>query len=171
MPFSGNDLEGVCQSPLDQTIWIVEERRRELVQLDSLGTELSRKFINVENNEENSGLEGAAIEPVSGARYIANEKNPAQLIRLDAQNQIDQTWNISFIDDCSGLAFEPSGDFLWIVSDESKSVVKCDSHGSKIASYSIDMDKAKGIAVSVSDSIIYIVSDSQEKLYKFKIPN
>lgn len=167
--FQGEDLEGVSQSPLDFSLWVTEERSRELVQLDTLGTEIERSLVNVENREENSGLEGAAIDPQSGARFIANEKKPALIARLNSRNQIQESWDIHITEDCSGLAFEPSGEFIWFVSDESKKVVKLNRQGNRISTYKINVDKAEGIAVSTADSLIYIVSDSEQKLYLFRM--
>lgn len=169
LSYQGSDLEGVSQSPLDFSLWVAEERSREIVHLDSTGKELNRYFIPVEQRRDNCGLEGIAVHPVSGRIFLLNEKDPAVLLELSANYSIAQSTEINFVADCSGLAFESSGSFLWIVSDESKTIVKCDSTGLKLKSFKIDVDKAEGIAVSVADSIIYIVSDSAQKLYLFKM--
>ena len=169
LSYQGEDLEGISQSLLDFSLWVAEERSREIVHLDSTGKELSRHFIPVDQGNVNSGLEGIAIHPGTGQNYVLNEKDPAVFLKLSANQSIDHSTTIDFVTDCSGLAFEPQGPFCWLVSDESKTVVKCDSTGTKLVSYKINVDKAEGIAVSVADSIIYIVSDSEQKLYLFQM--
>ncbi len=169
LPYVGPDLEGVAQSPVDGTIWVAEERTREIVQLDSAGKELSRYFIPVDQGNENSGLEGIAVHPVTGHNFLLNEKDPAVFLELTTSQSIARSTKIDWLADCSGLAFESQGSFCWMVSDESKAVVKCDSTGAKIESFKIDVDKAEGIAVSAADSVIYIVSDSEQKLYLFQM--
>jgi len=169
LSYQGEDLEGVSQSPLDFSIWVAEERRREIIQLDSSGKELGRHLIPVYQGSDNSGLEGIAVNPVTGRNYLLNEKDPAAFLELTASQSIANSTTIDFVADCSGLAFEPQGSFCWIVSDESKTIVKCDSTSAKIKSFKIPVDKAEGIAVSTADSIIYIVSDSEQKLYLFQM--
>lgn len=170
LSFRGEDLEGITQSPIDNTLWVVEERLRALVQIDTNGKELSRSEISVEINQDNCGLEGVVIHPQSGLCYIVNEKQPQLLLRLNAQNQIEKQFALEFSEDCSGITFEENGNYIWLLSDESRLVMKYDLNGNKNAIYSIDIDKAEGIAVNAVDSLIYIVSDSQQELYQFKMP-
>ncbi len=169
LSYLGEDLEGVSQSALDGTLWIAEERKREIVQLDTLGSELARHKIAVQNNDENSGLEGIAANPANDHFYVLNEKNPALFMDVSADASILYSKTIAYINDCSGIAAEPEGAFLWMVSDESRKIIKCDLLGNQLESFQIDVDKAEGITVSLADSLIYIVSDSEQKLYVYKM--
>ncbi len=169
LPYLGDDLEGVSQSASDGTLWIAEERKREIVQLDTLGNALARYKVAVENNDENSGLEGIAANPENDHLFVLNEKNPALFMDISANASVLYSKAIRYVNDCSGIAAEPEGAFLWMVSDESRKIIKCDLLGNQLESFQIDVDKAEGIAVSTTDSIIYIVSDSEQKLYLFKM--
>lgn len=169
LPYIGQDLEGVSQSPLDGTLWVAEERKRELVQMDSLGNEISRHKISVETNDINSGLEGLAANPRYRRFFVLNEKNPALFMDVSANASVQYSKKIQYVNDCSGIYAEPSGAFLWMVSDESRMIVKCDSLGNKLGTFRIDVDKAEGIAVSTADNLIYIVSDSRQKLYVYQM--
>lgn len=168
--YEGQDLEGVCQSKTDLTIWVAEERKREIVQLDSTGQELARFKVAVENRSENSGLEGLALHPLFNTTFVLNEKNPALFVHLADRGIIQSSRPVKYVKDCSGLSIEAAGRFFWLVSDESCRIVKCDSTGAQLSSYPIDVDKAEGIAVSTTDSLIYVVSDSEQKLHIFKMP-
>ena len=169
LSYSGEDLEGITQSPLDGTLWIVEERKREIVQLDTQGNEIARHKVPVENRDDNSGLEGIAANPGSDHLFVLNEKMPALFMKVSSGGAVLYSKTIHYVNDCSGIAAEEGGMFLWMVSDESRTIVKCDTSGEKIKSFRIGVDKAEGIAVSTADSIIYIVSDSKEKLYLYKM--
>ncbi len=172
LSYVGEDLEGVSQSRTDLTLWVAEERKRQLVQLDTTGRELNRFKIKVENSDtnDNSGLEGVALHPLTNRPFVLNEKNPALFVTLHSNGTIEQTRVVTEVKDCSGLAIERGGRFFWLISDESRSVVKYDSLGSVAAVYPTGVDKGEGIAVSTADSLIYVVSDSEQKLYIFKMP-
>ncbi len=170
LSYQGQDLEGISQSQTDLTLWVAEERKREVVRLDSTGRELNRFKVAVENRSENSGLEGLALHPFSNQMFVLNEKNPALFVRLAEKGTIQTSRLVTYVKDCSGLSIEGAGRFFWLVSDESRKIIKCDSTGAMLASYPIDIDKPEGIAVSTADSLIYVVSDSEQKLYIFKLP-
>jgi uncharacterized protein YjiK len=138
--------------------------------LDSTGKELNRFKVAVENRSENSGLEGLALHPLSNQMFVLNEKNPALFVHLAEKGTIQTSYPVRYVKDCSGLSIETTGRFFWLVSDESRKIVKCDSTGAMVESYPIDVDKAEGIAVSLADSLIYVVSDSEQKLHIFKMP-
>jgi len=167
--YVGDDLEGVCQHMQDETLWIAEEQRRELVHLDTLGNELDRKKIAVENRSPNSGLEGVTVNSNSGQLFALNEKNPRLFLTLNADFSIASAQPIDFTQDCSGLFYEQGTKQFWLVSDESRKIVRCDSLKRAVQFFRIGVDKAEGIAVSPEDSLIYIVSDSEQKLYWFRM--
>ncbi len=169
LSYRGQDLEGISQSPLDGSLWIVEERKREMVQLDTLGNELARHKVSVEVRDENSGLEGIVANPNNDHLFVLNEKMPALFMNVSSDATVRYSKTIHYVNDCSGIAAEANGAFLWMVSDESRTIVKCDTSGSEIESYRIGVDKAEGIAVSRADSLIYIVSDSKQKLYIYQM--
>jgi uncharacterized protein YjiK len=60
-------------------------------------------------------------------------------------------------------------DELWIVSDQEKKVYRCDLSGNVLMSFLINVDKAEGIAIDSENNLIYIVSDSADMLYIYRL--
>ncbi len=166
--YKGQDLEGVTLNPNNGNIFVVEERKRELVQLDSEGNEINRQHLDIEINDANKGLEGVAFNPKNNHIYVLNEQNPGLLIELDESGKIIKQTDLSFAIDYSGIFYEQTEDVLWIVSDKSKSITKCDLNGKKLNSYKIKESKAEGIVVDSNLKRIYVVLDGLDKLQVYK---
>ncbi len=167
LSYTGNDLEGVAVDPADSTIWVAEEYLSQIVQLDTLGNELNR--ITVTGASGNNGLEGITINSANNHFYLLKEQDHGVLIELDEAFNLLQYKRISFAFDYSGIFYESQNQHLWIVSDQSKKVYKCDLDATVLIEYPIDVQKAEGIAVDIENDLVYIVSDSYEKLYLFSI--
>ena len=165
--YDGNDVEGISVLS-NNIVFLVEERTKEVVEYD-LSSKISKKHkIIYSNNESNSGLEGVAINSLDNTIFIINEKNPGVLMRLRSDFSIIESYELDFASDYSGIFHDRELNILWILSDESKTINKCSLQGILIKSYAIDVIKAEGIAVTTNT--IYIVSDSNSTLYKFKKP-
>ncbi len=168
LKYKGQDLEGVTVNPNNGNIYVVEERKRELVQLDSEGNEINSRHLDIEQNDTNKGLEGVAFNPKNNHIYLLNEKNPGLLIELDESGKIIKQTDLDFAIDYSGIFYEQTEDVLWIVSDKSKSISKCDLNGKKLNSYKIKESKAEGIVVDPDLKMIYVVLDGLDKLQVYK---
>jgi len=167
LSYTGIDLEGIAVSSKDSTIWIVEEDSSQLVQLDTLGNELNR--VKVIGAGGNSGLEGITINSSNNHFFLLKEQDPGVLIELDESFNLLRYQRINFAFDFSGIFYESQNQHLWIVSDQSEVVYKCDLGGKVLIEYPIDVKKAEGIAVDITNDLVYIVSDSYEELYLFSI--
>ena len=168
--YKGNDLEGITVDPVSGDIYVVEERLREVVRLNSDGVELKRFHLDIEENAENSGLEGITFNPDNNHLYILNEKDPGLLIEVDDKGKIVNQTELDFASDYSGIFYERTEQVLWIVSDQSKTINKCELNGEKIVSYRISGAKAEGIVVDNVTKQIYIVLDGANKvqIYSYK---
>jgi len=165
--YNGNDVEGISMVSNNKML-LVEERTKEIVEYDLSSKTYNKHAIIYSNNESNSGLEGIAINLNDNTIFILNEKNPGLLMRLRSDFSIIETYNLDFASDYSGIFHDKDLNILWVLSDERKTVNKCSLKGVLIKSYSINVNKAEGIAVTNNN--IYIVSDSNSTLYKFNKP-
>ncbi|MBI9070795.1 MAG: SdiA-regulated domain-containing protein [Melioribacteraceae bacterium] len=166
--FDGYDYEAVTS--LDKnTIAVALEDLREIKYLTEAGKILFTHKTNI-TGEINKGFEGLAFNKKNHHTYIANEKNPCMLLELDDSLQIISQTVINFVSDISGLFYEEKNDILWLISDESRALVKCDLKGKLLKKYNIAIEKIEGIAVDSEKKLIYIVSDLDETLYIFKLP-
>ncbi|MCH8495000.1 MAG: SdiA-regulated domain-containing protein [Balneolales bacterium] len=172
--YSGEDMEGITYDATTNTLWILEERRREMVQLNMLGQVLRRVSVDIGQINENDGPEGIALNTLTGHFWVANEKNPRVILELNSDFEIIKNTPINFtgsfeVTDISGLFHEPTRDELWILSDESQRIVVTDSDLYPIRSYDLDILKPEGIAVDLPNRRVYIVSDEIDALYTFEL--
>jgi uncharacterized protein YjiK len=170
LSYTGSDLEGVCYVE-NQFLYVAEERLRKIIKLDLQGNQLGDKPISVGINDENQGLEGISYATFNKHFFILNEKNPGLLIETDENLNVLKSYQLSFANDYSGICVDNVNQQLWIVSDESASVTKCTMKGELIESYRIPVSNPEGIAFDPENGQVYIISDTEARLYLFKINN
>ncbi len=168
LAFVGSDLEGIWQDPLDGTLYVAEEGLRQVVHLDAEGSELGRVSVAGLGGDGNSGLEGLTFSPVTGRFHVVNEKGPALLLAVAANGTVLDSRTVTFVADLSGITWDATGSRLWVVSDESERVAAIDLAGAPLTEYSIPVDKAEGIAIDPVSGHIYVISDSESRLYEFR---
>lgn len=177
LSYRGNDMEGITMNPNDGTLWVAEERLRQIVQLDRQGEVLQRVDVPVEITNENDGLEGVAIDPVTEHFYIVNEKLPAEFIELDKQFEVvrrvridsNSKFHSNFrMDDLSGIFYESKKREFWIVSDESMKIIVTDFELNPLRSYELGRRKFEGIAVDIRVGRVYLVNDEENRLYVYE---
>ncbi len=163
----GIDLEGI--SVIDeQTLAVVAERGLEILIIDTAGTELNRLKVDIKG-EFNSGLEGISYDPENKIFFVLNEKNPCMLLTFNEDlNEISRD-TLSFIKDASGIHFDLKNNLLWILSDESQCVTKCDLAGNPIKKYKIKVAQPEGLTIDSDNKRMYIVSDVNSTLYVFNL--
>ena len=165
--YNGDDVEGISMVSNNKVL-LVEERTKEVVEYDLSKKNYKKHKVIYSNNDSNSGLEGIAFNLNDNTTFILNEKNPGLLMRLRTDFSIIESYSLDFASDYSGIFYDKELNILWILSEQSKTINKCSLKGVLIKSYAIDVIKAEGIAVT--NNTIYIVSDSNSTLYKFKKP-
>ena len=164
---TGIDLEGI--SVIDEnTICVVQEGRRELLFVDYTGKELNRVKIKFKG-EKNSGFEGISYDSKNKNYFIVNEKKPAVLITLDQNFDIINTRKINAVKDLSDVFYDEKRELLWLASDESNMVLKCKRDGTIIQKYKVSIKQIEGICIDKENKFLYLVSDPENKLYKFEL--
>lgn len=164
---SGADLEGV-EILANNYICVVTERDRGVL-LYTPELKLKKRVLLDVSKEENAGIEGIAYNPETGITYILNEKKPGLLIEINDKFNIVKRQKLNFAKDYSGLEIDTVNNHLWIISDESQLLVKCDLDGNPIDFYKVDIPQIEGIAIDFNKKLIYLVSDNTEMLYVFRL--
>lgn len=167
LDFKGDNLEGIASDPSDGTLWVVEEKRREILHLDGRGEVLARRQLDLEG-KESSGPEGICLDP-SGAIFVLNEKNPGLFVTLAADLSIASQRELDFAKDFSGLDCDGGSGRFWVVSDQSRMLFLWSPDTGVISAYPLPFDKAEGVAVDASTGQIYIVSESESRLYVYSV--
>jgi uncharacterized protein YjiK len=162
---TANDLEGITVSKNSDTIYVVEESDNLVTSFLTNGNKIASFNIDVSTNSSN-GLEGIAIDNNYNI-YIVNEKLPRYVITLRNNIEINR-YEITVINDLSDICYDSSLDCLWIISDESKKIIKISKDGILQSEWSIPFDKGEGI--TFVDDKMYIVNDKNAKMYIFNKP-
>lgn len=161
------DLEGVCLNFSGNFLFVVNEQIREIIKVSLSGTTESRKQI-LEGND-NIGLEGICTNPANGHFFVVKEKSPGMLIELSSGLNILNQKEITFADDFSGMTWDTNNNQLIIISHLSEKIFFYNIDYGVTKSFDINIVQAEGIAID-NNSIIYIVSDSDSKLYVYEFP-
>ncbi len=170
LDYTGNDLEGVAYNPYDNLVAVTEERKRQLVILDyTEGKERQRADIPTGGNTENKGLEGVSYNRNNRAYYLVNEDLPGELILWSPSAGIISTAQLNFAADYSGIFADAQNGFIYIVSDESRALFKCDYNAKVITEYPLPDTKFEGVAVDGNKNLVYLVNDKTGKYFIFKI--
>lgn len=168
--YAGKDLEGVTYNPDEDIVAVVEEADREVTLIDySSGNKIETYKINIPSNSPNSGLEGISYNTNNKLYYIVNEVNPDLLITWDPITGILGEETLSFAIDYSGIFADADHSLLWFVSDQAKSIYKCDYNARVLEIFNLDALKYEGIVVD--GNMIYMVNDATGKLYHYQIVN
>ncbi len=165
LKISADDLEGIALSKNCDTIYVAEEKKQQVTKFLWDGTKISSLKTNV-SVDENHSLEGVTLDKKNNL-FILNEKNPCVLLEYSGTTEITRKV-LSFSKDVSDICYDDKLDCFWIVSDESEAVYKVSKAGYVLNKYSIPFSKGEGITL-VADKI-YIVNDSDGKLYVFEKP-
>ena len=163
-----HDLEGITINKVTQNFWVVDESKRTLISLDSTGNFLQKIKVKGKQQDKNNGLEGVCFVESTNSLIVINEKQPKQLLALNLKGKITNKIDFNFSHDISGICFDNKSATFWIVSDESQSIYNITTKGAFIKSYKIPVDKAEGVVIY--NDKLFVVSDSQNKLYIFKKP-
>lgn len=174
LDYSGDDLEGITVNPVTRTIFVVEERLREVRELNKRGEILRIKTLDIPGENPNDGLEGITINPERDELYVVNEKNPMLFIRMAlADLSVLDISEVNFfgiyaITDVSGVFFDEVNDEIWLLSDESAKIVVTDINLQPQRAYLTGLSKGEGLVVDVDQNRIYIVNDDSDELYVFQ---
>lgn len=159
-----SDLEGIAFTSNQDTMYVAEETRQ-LVTNYTGNRKINSFAVKVATNIKNA-LEGTTIDNKDTV-FVLNEKTPCMLLKFFRNKEVfRKEFNYSI--DCSDIYFDESQNCLWMVSDESRSVIKMTKNGDKIAEYSVPFLKGEGI--TVTNDKIYIVTDDTAMMYVFEKP-
>ena len=165
LPFSGKNLEGVAYDRQNAVIYVVEEKDNTIVKLDTLGLELARFNVPLENDNPRHGLEGITFNPENGHLFVISEKDPSLLFEIQTDGTILKTHELDFAKDYSSVYFDPQEKQLWILSDDSRTLTKTTLSGEPLITYNTGIDKGEGVIVDPENSRVYIITDTSSSFY------
>jgi uncharacterized protein YjiK len=117
-------------------------------------------------DDGNSGIEGLAFDD-DGNLYVAKEKDPARIYKLDDKGREVARKKIELADDLSALAWNPRDGHLYALSDNERSLYRLDKDFDADAAWRLPVEHPEGIAFDGKS--LYVVSDSEERIYEFEL--
>jgi len=162
----GYDMEGLDLTKNCDTIYVVEESSKLVTTFLTNGTRISSFTVDVATNPSNI-LEGITIDK-SNHLFVLNEKLPRLMIEFAAASEMSRR-ELTYTTDISDICYDEQLDCFWIVSDESKKIIKISKTGILLTEWQIPFEKGEGITF-VQDKM-YIVCDSDAKMYIFNKPD
>jgi uncharacterized protein YjiK len=159
----GTDIEAIAFDA-DGTLFYADESSGKIWRTDDDG---DRKGDPIELvDDHNSGIEGLAFD-ADGHLFVAKEKDPARIYELDTDGGTLDDEKIDFADDLSALAFDPESGKLFALSDQDRTLFLLDHKLEVDKAWKLPIDHPEGIAFD--GDTLYVVSDSEERLYVFEI--
>ncbi|NQV49019.1 MAG: SdiA-regulated domain-containing protein [Candidatus Marinimicrobia bacterium] len=169
LSYNGDDLEGICYDPRDNSVWIIEEGRGQLIHLSESGNLITQTDVDYPLDSK-SGLEGVAYEASTHSFLILKQKDPAVIIQIDSNLVTQNSKQINFASDISGICpGRNTGEYL-ILSSEDKRMFEWSWERGLIATYRFDIKQAEGVAYDQDTDRIYIVCDADAILYIYNFP-
>ena len=162
LSYTGEDLEGIVLDDSAKSIWIVEERKRELLQLDLEGNVLQRSLIPLPG-KQNSGLEGVAKNE-QNTIFLLNEKKPGSFVELNSDLTIKAQIEIYFADDFSDMVYSAKERCFFILSDESSALYKWTKETGVIQKFRLPKTKYEGVAMNAAANKFFLVNDETNEL-------
>lgn len=174
LPYEGEDMEGITLDVARNALWIVEERRREMLRLSLQGEVLDVVSLDIGQEDPNNGLEGITVNPLNGHLYVVNQRNPRVLFELDAQQELIEIHDIDFeapftMGDLSGLFYDKTQNELWLLSAASQKIVITDMDFQPLRRHALDIEEPEGIAVDMARNLVFIVCDEENLLYTYDV--
>ncbi len=167
---AGDDLEGVEFVEENLSVYVLEEKLRIVIRLTPGGSILDTFQLDIPLQNINDGPEGIAYNPNVKHFYIVNEKNPAMLFVFDTLFQKIIEYPLNFAKDYSSVDYEPVNDHLWILSEESKLLARCNLKGEPEKIYQTDVPDGEGLVMDFENELVYIVCDDTSRLFVFRLP-
>lgn len=167
LSYKGDDLEGIALDSSAKSLWIVEERKRELLQLDLDGNVIQRSLIPLPG-KQNSGLEGVTQNEL-GKIFLLNEKKPGKFVELTSDLKIKSQTEIYFADDFSDMVYSVKEKCFFILSDESSALHKWTKETGVVQKFNLPKTKYEGVVVNAAADKFFLVNDETNELSIFNL--
>ena len=159
----GTDIEAIAFAA-DGTLFYADESSGKIWQTDDDG---ERKGDPIELvDDHNSGIEGLAFDE-DGHLWVAKEKDPARIFELDTDGGELDNEKVDFADDLSALAIDPETGKLYALSDQDRTLFLLDKKLEVDKAWKLPIEHPEGIAFD--GDTLYVVSDSEARLYVFDV--
>ena len=160
------DLEGITLSLDGKSVYVCEERFREVYSLGADHTQITLLSTGPEEagSEDNQGYEGIAAG--DGVLYIANQSKPKRvytysLTTKEWKTAFDAEWATSLSD----IFYDKEDGTLWITDAKTQKLTQLKTDGTVLNTYSISfVKKPEGFCKDSAHKMFWFVCDQTSKL-------
>lgn len=164
LEIEGRDLEALAVDE-NGAFLVADESRARIWRIAADGTR--HDPIDVPAADDgNSGIEGLAFDR-AGHLVVAKEKDPSRLIALTAAGDPLRSEKVHFSADLSALSYNPEDGHLYALSDEDHSLYRLDADWEVATAWKLPIKHPEGLAFA--GALVYIASDSEERLYVLEL--
>ena len=174
--FKGNNLKKVSKYGSDyEGVWyqepyinVVDETRMEITLFDPVSFEKITSHNYDITTRLNKGWESITYNPLRKHFVLFSEKKPVNVYEMNNEYRITREEEIKEFKEVSACTW--FNNKLWVLSDEKQEVYRVNPETYKIETgWFIAVNQPEGICFS-KEGMMYIVSDSQARLYIFETP-
>ena len=167
-PDDAHDWEGICRTPDGSTIYLCEERLRQVYKLnaDHKGVTLVSTGPKESGYQENQGYEGIAAG--NGVLYIANQSLPKRVYSFNIASAAWSTvFDFSKASSLSDIFYDTEDGSIWITDAKTNLLTQFKGDGTVIHEYDISfVSKPEGFCKDPVRKQFWFVCDKTSKLYK-----
>ena len=169
------DLEGISTYNTPNTLLVAIEDTYQIIEYNYVTGNSTSHTMEYENQEDpGSGIEGVTYNSNTGEIYFLNEKEPGALIVANSNFNVTDEYELTYAGDYSASYYVEETNELWLGSDNSSTIYKCNTDGSVIESFEMnidgdELDKLEGIAIDYDNQLLYIVTDGGGELLVYQI--
>jgi len=162
----GHDLEALGYDHTRNEFMIADELKAKIWTINEEGGR--HDSIEIDNaSDGNSGIEGIVVTTPDDRLFAVKEKDPARIYELKTDGTLVDSKKIDFATDLSGVSYNASDRHVYVLSDEDHSLFRLDSSWNPDRAWKLPVDKPEGLAFS--GNTLYIVSDSENRIYTFEL--
>ncbi len=88
---------------------------------------------------------------------------------FDSSFNLQEEITLEFAEDYAAITYDATREGFWIVSDQNQSIYLWDQQNDVREEYSLPFSKPEGIVHFADSDIFYLVSDSEQKMYKMQL--
>lgn len=165
--YRGMDDEAVYADT--QFVYVIEEAVRRVKIFDRASLELKRTVTLPYSGGRNKGYEALTYNPSTKKFLVFTEKDPNLVLEVDTDFHVTNEIRLDGLArDISAATFHDG--FLWLLSDEDRTVFRVDASTYKpLEKWILPILNPEGIAFSPSGKLL-ILSDDMRRLYTFELP-
>lgn len=165
----GGDLEGITINPTSFDLYVVDEKKMKVLQLDRDQKKLTSVLqIKIPNLKRNKGLEAIAFG--QDTLYIGNQFSPKRLFKYAIKTQSLTSFDLDYPGYMSDLFYDDTDQTLWIANSKGKVIYQYSLTGKLIYEQSIPfVQKAEALVVDRKNNILWIGCDYTGILHKVKL--